>query len=31
MGVGCTWHTDAPPDRVHRIDFHVVMLFDFHV
>ncbi|KRD01473.1 MULTISPECIES: helix-turn-helix transcriptional regulator [unclassified Streptomyces] len=25
---GRSWHTDAPPDRVHRIDFHVVMLFD---
>ncbi|GGJ50938.1 helix-turn-helix domain-containing protein [Streptomyces brasiliensis] len=22
-----TWHTDAPLHRVHRIDFHVVMLF----
>jgi AraC-like DNA-binding protein len=22
------WHADAPLDRVHRIDFHVVMLFD---
>ncbi|MER5195570.1 helix-turn-helix domain-containing protein [Streptomyces sp. NPDC002755] len=28
MGTGRTWHTDAPLDRVHRIDFHVVMLFD---
>ncbi|MEW2047994.1 AraC family transcriptional regulator [Streptomyces sp. NPDC005476] len=28
MGAGRTWHTDAPLDRVHRIDFHVVMLFD---
>ncbi|QNP69160.1 AraC family transcriptional regulator [Streptomyces roseirectus] len=23
-----TWHADAPLDRVHRIDFHVVLLFD---
>ncbi|GLW48611.1 transcriptional regulator [Streptomyces sp. NBRC 14336] len=23
-----TWHAEAPPGRVHRIDFHVVMLFD---
>jgi AraC-like DNA-binding protein len=23
-----TWHMDVPLDRVHRIDFHVVMLFD---
>ncbi|MGW1613381.1 AraC family transcriptional regulator [Streptomyces sp. NPDC002285] len=29
MGVGRTWHAaDAPLERVHRIDFHVVMLFD---
>ncbi|MFG2574895.1 helix-turn-helix domain-containing protein [Streptomyces sp. NPDC048481] len=28
MDAGRTWHTDAPLDRVHRIDFHVVMLFD---
>ncbi|WP_460071018.1 helix-turn-helix domain-containing protein [Streptomyces sp. YKOK-I1] len=29
MGAGRTWHAgDAPLDRVHRIDFHVVMLFD---
>ncbi|MFF3906922.1 helix-turn-helix domain-containing protein [Streptomyces sp. NPDC001848] len=27
MGPGRTWHEDAPLDRVHRIDFHVVMLF----
>ncbi|MFE9835922.1 helix-turn-helix domain-containing protein [Streptomyces sp. NPDC005551] len=27
MGTGRTWHADAPLDRVHRIDFHVVMLF----
>ncbi|MEU6305296.1 helix-turn-helix domain-containing protein [Streptomyces chartreusis] len=28
MGAGRTWHaTDAPLERVHRIDFHVVMLF----
>ncbi|WP_329268648.1 helix-turn-helix domain-containing protein [Streptomyces sp. NBC_01451] len=23
-----TWHEDAPLERVHRIDFHIVMLFD---
>lgn len=29
MGSGRTWHAaDAPLERVHRIDFHVVMLFD---
>ncbi|MFF3935860.1 helix-turn-helix domain-containing protein [Streptomyces phaeofaciens] len=28
LGTGRTWHPDAPLDRVHRIDFHVVMLFD---
>ncbi|WP_406259888.1 AraC family transcriptional regulator [Streptomyces nigra] len=28
MGEGRTWHADAPLGRVHRIDFHVVMLFD---
>ncbi|MBK3579073.1 AraC family transcriptional regulator [Streptomyces sp. MBT65] len=28
MGTGRTWHADAPLHRVHRIDFHVVMLFD---
>ncbi|WP_133913766.1 helix-turn-helix domain-containing protein [Streptomyces sp. NBC_00582] len=29
LGAGRTWHAgDAPLDRVHRIDFHVVMLFD---
>lgn len=28
MGTGRTWHADAPLERVHRIDFHVVMLFD---
>ncbi|MFI9645343.1 AraC family transcriptional regulator [Streptomyces sp. NPDC052040] len=28
MGSGRTWHEDAPLDRVHRIDFHVVMFFD---
>ncbi|GGL79350.1 transcriptional regulator [Streptomyces fumigatiscleroticus] len=28
MGAGRTWHSKAPLDRVHRIDFHVVMLFD---
>ncbi|MFJ9906896.1 helix-turn-helix domain-containing protein [Streptomyces sp. NPDC101152] len=28
MGAGRTWHADAPLHRVHRIDFHVVMLFD---
>ncbi|MFF1281289.1 helix-turn-helix domain-containing protein [Streptomyces sp. NPDC058299] len=27
MGADRTWHTDAPLYRVHRIDFHVVMLF----
>ncbi|MFJ9929784.1 helix-turn-helix domain-containing protein [Streptomyces misionensis] len=27
MGAGHTWHADAPLDRVHRIDFHVVLLF----
>ncbi|MCW7943440.1 transcriptional regulator [Streptomyces hygroscopicus] len=27
MGSDRTWHRDAPLDRVHRIDFHVVMLF----
>ncbi|MEU3851609.1 AraC family transcriptional regulator [Streptomyces sp. NPDC029554] len=27
MGTGRTWHGDAPLERVHRIDFHVVMLF----
>ncbi|MFD5448416.1 MULTISPECIES: AraC family transcriptional regulator [unclassified Streptomyces] len=26
MGTGRTWHTHAPLHRVHRIDFHVVML-----
>ncbi|MER6419876.1 AraC family transcriptional regulator [Streptomyces sp. NPDC001137] len=28
MGAGHTWHAEAPLERVHRIDFHVVMLFD---
>ncbi|WP_406441093.1 AraC family transcriptional regulator [Streptomyces sp. NBC_01613] len=28
MGTGRTWHAEAPLERVHRIDFHVVMLFD---
>nr|BFD81608.1 AraC family transcriptional regulator [Streptomyces sp. Xyl84] len=28
MGAGHTWHSEAPLHRVHRIDFHVVMLFD---
>jgi len=28
MGTGRPWHVDAPLHRVHRIDFHVVMLFD---
>ncbi|NUR00613.1 MAG: helix-turn-helix domain-containing protein [Streptomyces sp.] len=28
MGTGHTWHAEAPLERVHRIDFHVVMLFD---
>ncbi|GGS33455.1 AraC family transcriptional regulator [Streptomyces griseoviridis] len=27
MGTGRTWHAQAPLHRVHRIDFHVVMLF----
>ncbi|MER6072879.1 AraC family transcriptional regulator [Streptomyces sp. NPDC001817] len=27
MGTGRPWHADAPLHRVHRIDFHVVMLF----
>ncbi|MEU2064804.1 AraC family transcriptional regulator [Streptomyces sp. NPDC013455] len=27
MGTDRTWHADAPLHRVHRIDFHVVMLF----
>ncbi|MFF5533261.1 AraC family transcriptional regulator [Streptomyces cinerochromogenes] len=27
MGADHTWHADAPLHRVHRIDFHVVMLF----
>ncbi|MEW2447788.1 AraC family transcriptional regulator [Streptomyces parvulus] len=27
MGSGRTWHAHAPLHRVHRIDFHVVMLF----
>ncbi|MGX5181278.1 AraC family transcriptional regulator [Streptomyces avermitilis] len=27
MGAGRIWHADAPLDRVHRIDFHVVMVF----
>ncbi|MEU0740433.1 AraC family transcriptional regulator [Streptomyces sp. NPDC006134] len=27
MGTGRTWHSEAPLHRVHRIDFHVVMLF----
>ncbi|MCX4578809.1 AraC family transcriptional regulator [Streptomyces sp. NBC_01571] len=27
MGTGRTWHVDAPLERVHRIDFHIVMLF----
>ncbi|MEV0179066.1 AraC family transcriptional regulator [Streptomyces sp. NPDC050625] len=28
MGAGHTWHAAAPLHRVHRIDFHVVMVFD---
>jgi AraC-like DNA-binding protein len=28
MEAGRTWHAQAPLERVHRIDFHVVMLFD---
>ncbi|SCF82967.1 AraC family transcriptional regulator [Streptomyces sp. Ncost-T10-10d] len=27
MDPGRTWHADAPLERVHRVDFHVVMLF----
>ncbi|MCX4903875.1 AraC family transcriptional regulator [Streptomyces sp. NBC_00878] len=27
MEPGRTWHADGPIERVHRIDFHVVMLF----
>ncbi|CAL9386108.1 MULTISPECIES: helix-turn-helix transcriptional regulator [unclassified Streptomyces] len=27
MGAGRTWHAQAPLHRVHRIDFHIVMLF----
>ncbi|MGW7418988.1 helix-turn-helix domain-containing protein [Streptomyces sp. NPDC054813] len=27
MGTERMWHADAPLERVHRIDFHVVMLF----
>ncbi|MFC5635690.1 helix-turn-helix domain-containing protein [Streptomyces bullii] len=27
MGDGRTWHAEAPLERVHRIDFHIVMLF----
>ncbi|MET9871229.1 AraC family ligand binding domain-containing protein, partial [Streptomyces sp. NPDC006386] len=27
MGTGRTWHAEAPLERVHRIEFHVVMLF----
>ncbi|MFJ8547252.1 AraC family transcriptional regulator [Streptomyces sp. NPDC093586] len=27
MGTGRTWHAHAPLHRVHRIDFHLVMLF----
>lgn len=28
MGPDRTWRADAPLDRVHRIDFHIVMLLD---
>jgi AraC-like DNA-binding protein len=28
METGGTWHAQAPLERVHRIDFHVVMLFE---
>ncbi|MFF7333071.1 helix-turn-helix domain-containing protein [Streptomyces sp. NPDC090306] len=28
LGAGRTWHTDAPLYRVHRIDYHVVLLLD---
>ncbi|MFD5480049.1 helix-turn-helix domain-containing protein [Streptomyces hawaiiensis] len=27
MSTGRTWHADAPLERVHRIDFHIVLLF----
>ncbi|MBX9392699.1 AraC family transcriptional regulator [Streptomyces sp. TRM72054] len=27
MDPGHVWHSDAPLDRIHRIDFHVVMVF----
>ncbi|WP_330460788.1 AraC family transcriptional regulator [Streptomyces sp. NBC_00820] len=27
MGADRTWHADAPLHRVHRIDFHVILLF----
>ncbi|MFH7339697.1 helix-turn-helix domain-containing protein [Streptomyces sp. KHY 26] len=27
MDADRAWHSDVPPDRVHRIDFHVVLLF----
>lgn len=27
MGTERVWHADAPLERVHRIDFHIVMLF----
>ncbi|MFF9092271.1 helix-turn-helix domain-containing protein [Streptomyces sp. NPDC014802] len=27
MGTGRTWHAEAPLERVHRIDFHVVLFF----
>ncbi|MFJ5780103.1 helix-turn-helix domain-containing protein [Streptomyces sp. NPDC093094] len=27
MGAGRAWHADAPLGKVHRIDFHMVMLF----
>ncbi|MET9523518.1 helix-turn-helix domain-containing protein [Streptomyces coeruleorubidus] len=27
IGADRTWHADAPLERVHRIDFHVVLLF----
>ncbi|MGW3728742.1 helix-turn-helix domain-containing protein [Streptomyces sp. NPDC000851] len=27
MGEGRTWHAEAPLERIHRIDFHIVMIF----
>ncbi|MGP4085677.1 helix-turn-helix domain-containing protein [Streptomyces sp. KR55] len=28
MGEGRTWHAEAPLERIHRIDFHIVMIFN---